>query len=111
MAGLFALVVWLVVDAVRDLSSARRHHVGLDIARILAAVAVIGFTAGVAVLTTGGPASTRRPSPSCWPGPSAGAWWWRPPTSRSTTWARGREWAARQDRLCSDLTLVRFGAA
>lgn len=54
MAALFALVVWLVVDAVRDLSPKRRHHVGLDIARILAAVAVIGFTVGVVVLTTMG---------------------------------------------------------
>ncbi|TFB52563.1 hypothetical protein [Cryobacterium tagatosivorans] len=54
MAALFALVVWLVVDAVRDLSATRRHHVGLDIARILAALAVIGFTVGVVVLTTMG---------------------------------------------------------
>lgn len=54
MAALFALVLWLVVDAVRDLSSKRRHHVGLDIGRILAALAVIGFTVGVVVVTTGG---------------------------------------------------------
>jgi hypothetical protein len=33
-----ALFVWLVVDAVRDLGPARREHVRLDIARIVAAV-------------------------------------------------------------------------
>ena len=52
MLALLALVVWLAVDAARDLSPRRREHVGLDVARLLAAVAVIGFSVGVPAVTT-----------------------------------------------------------
>ena len=52
VAALLALIVWLAIDAARDLSPRQREHVGLDIARLLAAVAVIGFSVGVYSLTT-----------------------------------------------------------
>ena len=52
MLALLALAVWLSVDAARDLSPRRREHVGLDIARLLAAVSVIGFSVGVYAVTT-----------------------------------------------------------
>lgn len=52
MLALLALAVWLSVDAIRDLSPNRREHVGLDVARLLAAVLVIGFSIGVYAVTT-----------------------------------------------------------
>lgn len=51
MLAMLALVVWLAIEAARDLSQRRREHVGLDVARLLAAVSVIGFSAGVYALT------------------------------------------------------------
>lgn len=40
-AALLALTGWLLVDGLRDLGAARRTHVRLDIARIVAAVAFV----------------------------------------------------------------------
>lgn len=49
-AAAVALVVWLDVGAVRDLSSSRREHVRLDVARLASTVVVVAFAA-VVVLT------------------------------------------------------------
>jgi hypothetical protein len=46
-------IVWLDVDALRDLSSRRREHVWLDILRLLATVSYFAFVAGWTVWAAG----------------------------------------------------------
>lgn len=45
-AAALGVVVWIMVDAVRDLSASRRNHVALDVWRIVALTAVIAFVIG-----------------------------------------------------------------
>ena len=52
-----AAVVWLAADGLRDLSSRRRTHVPLDIARLVATVVYVAFCVGVIVM---GPSDTLR---------------------------------------------------
>ncbi|HEX5336522.1 MAG TPA: hypothetical protein VFW55_11610 [Propionicimonas sp.] len=46
-----ALLVWLVVDGVRDLSSSRREHPRLDVVRFISAAVLVVFAIGVALWT------------------------------------------------------------
>jgi hypothetical protein len=46
-------IVWLDIDALRDLSSKRREHAWLDILRLLTTVAYIAFVAGWAIWAVG----------------------------------------------------------
>lgn len=48
---------WLDIAALRDLAPARRTHVVLDIARLVATVAYAAYVAGVILLVTPGSAS------------------------------------------------------
>jgi uncharacterized membrane protein len=45
---------WLDIAALRDLAPARRTHVVLDIARLVATVAYAAYVAGVILLVTAG---------------------------------------------------------
>ncbi len=49
-----AAVLWVLVDAFRDLPAARREHLALDIARIVSALAVATFAAIVVALLVAG---------------------------------------------------------
>ena len=49
-----AAVIWLDIDAARDLSAQRRRHVRLDIARLVATVVYAAFAAGVIVKVAAG---------------------------------------------------------
>jgi hypothetical protein len=48
-----AVVVWLNVDALRDLSPQRREHAWLDVARLVATVAFVAYLVGVIVWAAG----------------------------------------------------------
>ncbi|HWS57357.1 MAG TPA: hypothetical protein VN257_02370, partial [Actinotalea sp.] len=50
-----AVVVWLGVDAVRDLAPARREHLRIDVVRIVSAVALGVFAVGLAIWLAGHP--------------------------------------------------------
>lgn len=47
----FVLVIWLVVDAIRDLAPGRRTHSRLDTTRLIAAAAVVAYSAVIAVVS------------------------------------------------------------
>ncbi len=53
--GSVAVVVWLDVDALRDLGPKRRHHLTLDFARLAATIAVMVFGVVVLFLVRTGP--------------------------------------------------------
>ena len=52
-AAYLVAIVWLDVDALRDLSPQRRRHVWLDIFRLLATVVYVAFIVAVIVRATG----------------------------------------------------------
>jgi hypothetical protein len=54
-AGFVAVVVWLVVDAIRDLAARRRRYPRIDALRLLSAVILVVFAAGMAVLIVSNP--------------------------------------------------------
>ncbi len=54
-AAFLALVGWLVVDAVRDLAPSRRDHTRIDVVRLVSALVLAIFAAGVAVWTANHP--------------------------------------------------------
>jgi len=50
-----ALLVWLVVDGVRDLSPSRREHPRLDVVRLISAAVLVVFAIGVGIWTARNP--------------------------------------------------------
>jgi len=50
-----ALLVWLVVDGVRDLSPSRREHPRLDVVRFISAAVLVVFAIGVGIWTARNP--------------------------------------------------------
>ena len=58
-----ALLVWLVVDGVRDLSPSRREHPRLDVVRFISVAVLVVFAIGVALWTARHP-GTRAARPS-----------------------------------------------
>ena len=53
VAAYLVVIVWLDVDALRDLSPQRREHVRLDIVRLLATVVYVAFVVGWIVWARG----------------------------------------------------------
>ena len=49
------MVAWLDVDALRDLSPRRREHAWLDVARLVATVAIVAYLVGVYAWATASP--------------------------------------------------------
>jgi hypothetical protein len=52
-AAYLVAIVWLDVDALRDLSPQRREHARLDIVRLLATAVYVAFIVGEIVWATG----------------------------------------------------------
>ncbi len=55
VAVYLAVVAWLDVDALRDLSPRRREHAWLDVARLVATVAIVAYLVGVYAWATASP--------------------------------------------------------
>jgi len=55
VAAYLAVVAWLDVDALRDLSPRRREHAWLDVARLVATVAIVAYLVGVYAWATASP--------------------------------------------------------
>jgi hypothetical protein len=55
VAAYLAVVAWLDVDALRDLSPKRREHSWLDVARLVATMAIVAYLVGVYAWATASP--------------------------------------------------------